>query len=193
MIGKIYIILRKVVSKIIFLLLPKNSFLINYFVELDVFIRNFGILDDALNGRFTFMKYKFFYDNVRDKSIATSILTNGFYEKETLNEIKNNLYNGATFIDGGANIGFYSILSSKFVGPKGKVISFEPTNSCYKYLLRNIKINKKKNIFAEKKAISNKNEHVFFQINKNSEENAIISTTDIDKKKKYYSNLFNNY
>lgn len=181
MIGKIYLILRRIIRKSIFLFLPKDFFLINYFVNFDIFIRNFGILDKMLTGSFIYKKHKFFYDKNSDKSIASSILTNGYYEKETYNEIRNNLFDGAVFIDGGANIGFYSILSSKFVGLKGNVISFEPTSSCYKNLIRNIKINNIKNIFTEKKAISNKNKKVLFKINKSSEENAIIKKTNLNK------------
>lgn len=178
MITKFYIVLRIILRKVIFLFIPRNSKLINYFVNLDIFLRKKGILEKKLNGKFNFMNCKFYYDKLRDTSIASSILTNGNYEKETFNEIRNSLFNGDVFIDGGANIGFYSILSSKFVGPKGKVISFEPTSTCYNYLLKNIKINKKKNIFPIKKAISNKNSTVFFNISENSEENSIVKNSN---------------
>jgi len=179
MIDKIYIILRNIFKKIIFLILPQNSSIINNFVNFDIYLRGLGILDRHLRGSFYFMKSKFFYDKNSDKSIASAILTNGFYEKETLDEIRNNLFNGAVFIDGGANIGFYSILVSKIVGPRGKVICFEPTDSSYVYLIKNIKINRRKNVIVEKKAISDKDKNVFLKINKNSEENSIVKVPKI--------------
>ena len=140
-----------------------------------------------LNGRFKFMNAIFYYDKVKDTSIASSILTNGYYEKETFEEIKKNLSKGSVFIDGGANIGFFSILTSKLVGSSGKVICFEPTDSCYAYLLKNIKINRRKNIYLEKKAISSQNGTVQFKINKNSEENSIVS--NFNKKKFLQNNI----
>jgi len=178
MTTKFYIILRTILRKVIFLIFPKHSKIINYFVKLDIFFRKKIKLEKSLNGKFNFMNFKFFYDKLRDTSIASSILTNGNYEEETCKEIKNSLFSGDVFIDGGANIGFYSILSSKFVGSKGKVISFEPTSTCYNYLLKNIKINKKKNIFPVKKAISNKNSTVLFKVGENSEENSIVKNSN---------------
>ncbi len=44
---------------------------------------------------------------------------------------------GTTFIDVGAHIGFYSMLTSHLVGTKGKVYSFEPTPWTYSLLKKN--------------------------------------------------------
>jgi FkbM family methyltransferase len=48
-----------------------------------------------------------------------------------------NLEQGATFLDVGANIGFFALLASKIVGPSGNVIAFEPAPLNYEYLKRN--------------------------------------------------------
>ena len=184
---KIYINLRKILRIILFLVFSKNSKIINYFIRIDLFLRKKKIFKMNLNGRFKFMNTIFYYDKVKDTSIASSILTNGYYEKETFEEIKKNLSKGSVFIDGGANIGFFSILTSKLVGSSGKVICFEPTDSCYAYLLKNIKINRRKNIYLEKKAISSQNGTVQFKINENSEENSIVS--NFNKKKFLQNNI----
>lgn len=54
------------------------------------------------------------------------------------------LKEGETFIDVGANVGFYTLLASSLVGDTGKVHSFEPTPSTFALLQENTK--EKKNV-----------------------------------------------
>jgi len=68
------------------------------------------------------------------------------FEKKELEIFQLLLTNGSTLIDAGANIGLYSIIGSRLVGPTGKVFSFEPSKSTFNLLLNNIKLNKVKNI-----------------------------------------------
>lgn len=63
------------------------------------------------------------------------------------NEIKQ-LKAGQTFLDIGANIGYFSLLASKEVGNRGTVISVEPSNREFKVLIKNIDLNKASNITA---------------------------------------------
>lgn len=170
----VYILLRKFFRKTIFLIISPQSKIINYFVKIDNFIRKFGVLNNVLDGILRYKNFIFYYDKKKDKSIASSILTTGSYENETLIELKKNLHKGSIFIDGGSNIGYFSIIASKIVGKKGKVISFEPTAQTYQNLIKNIKINSIKNIVPEQKAISSKNYKSFFKLCDNSEENSLI-------------------
>ena len=55
---------------------------------------------------------------------------------------------GDTFIDIGANFGYFSLVASALVGDKGHVFSFEPEAYNYNALCNNININKFKNIKA---------------------------------------------
>lgn len=48
------------------------------------------------------------------------------------------LAEGAVFFDVGACLGYYSLLASKLVGPKGKVRTFEPSPSLLPLLRRNV-------------------------------------------------------
>jgi FkbM family methyltransferase len=48
---------------------------------------------------------------------------------------------GDTFIDVGAHVGYFSMLAAALVGPKGRVISFEPDTSNYAHLLEHIERN----------------------------------------------------
>lgn len=53
-----------------------------------------------------------------------------------------------TFIDIGANIGYFSMLASSLVSESGRVISLEPEKENFNYLVRNIELNQFKNITA---------------------------------------------
>lgn len=55
---------------------------------------------------------------------------------------------GMTVVDVGANIGWYSLLSARLVGEKGRVIAFEPEPRNYKLMQTSITENDLKNIEA---------------------------------------------
>jgi FkbM family methyltransferase len=65
-------------------------------------------------------------------------------------------------IDIGAHIGIYTLLASKMVGEKGKVISIEPDEKSLKILYNNININNFKNIIVIPNALSEINEEKNF-------------------------------
>lgn len=81
-----------------------------------------------------------------DHPITTSILETGEWEPKTTKFIKDNLRSGDTFIDVGASVGYYTLLASKLVGPKGKVYAFEPAKDNLDILKKNIEINGLENI-----------------------------------------------
>lgn len=89
-----------------------------------------------------------------DFPITASIKETEKWEPRTTEFIKNNLKKGQTFVDVGASVGYYTLLASKLVGPKGKVISFEPFEENYNVLMENIKLNKLKNVSAFQTALS---------------------------------------
>jgi FkbM family methyltransferase len=60
---------------------------------------------------------------------------------------------GNTVVDVGANIGCFTVLASKLVGPRGRVIAIEPEQSTYRQLLRNIALNKLSNVIPLNLAI----------------------------------------
>ena len=172
-IGKLYIQIRPIIKKFLFYIFHENSKIINFFVEIDLFFRKVGILKYFINGNFKYEENIFYYDR-NDTSVASSVLTNGTYEPALLAEIKSILKKGSTFIDGGANIGFFSIIGSKLVGSKGTIVAFEPTPLTLKYLNQNITINKVSNIIVSDKGLSSTEKVMSFLIKKNSEENSIL-------------------
>lgn len=65
----------------------------------------------------------------------------GSFEVEETQWVKNLLRRGMTFVDVGANIGYYSALGAHLVGPTGRVIAFEPNPSAFESLRFWIEVN----------------------------------------------------
>ncbi len=178
MISIFYIKVRQLFKKFIFYIFSENSKIINIFVSFDIFLRRLGILKHINKGKFEYQGLTF-YNAINDTGIETSIITNNTYEPEVIKEIKSILNNGSTFIDGGANIGFFSLIASKIVGPTGAVIAFEPTPSTLNYLKKNITTNKIKNIIVVDKGLSSSEKQLPFLLSKdNPEANFIMSKED---------------
>ncbi|MDP3947248.1 MAG: FkbM family methyltransferase [bacterium] len=83
--------------------------------------------------------------------------TERVHERETTTLFARIVKPGDTVVDLGANIGYFTLLFSRLVGPAGKVFAFEPEPKNFAYLRRNIEINNYKNITALEKAASDKN------------------------------------
>lgn len=62
---------------------------------------------------------------------------------------------GDVVLDVGANIGYYTLLLSKLVGPTGHVFAFEPDPENFAFLTRNVAANKSANVTLVQKAVSN--------------------------------------
>jgi FkbM family methyltransferase len=67
---------------------------------------------------------------------------------------KKQINEGDTVVDIGANIGYFTLIFSKLVGPKGKVFAFEPDPTNFSILKENILLNKCLNIVPLQKAVS---------------------------------------
>ncbi len=78
-----------------------------------------------------------------------------------------------TIIDCGANIGL-SVLYFKSLYPKARIIGFEPNPLAYRYLERNIQVNKLDQVTIYNKAIHNEEGFVNFY----SDDNSLLSSVD---------------
>jgi FkbM family methyltransferase len=74
------------------------------------------------------------------------------YEQETTIFLRKHLQKGQTVWDVGANIGYFSLEFARSVGPKGKVLSFEPHPEIFQVLQRNIRRNNYLNIITHNQA-----------------------------------------
>jgi FkbM family methyltransferase len=61
---------------------------------------------------------------------------------------------GMNVVDIGANIGLYSIVADKIIGPTGRVWAFEPSSETHKRLLTNLSLNKTSSVEPTKIALS---------------------------------------
>lgn len=77
-----------------------------------------------------------------DQSVFRDILhKSGLYEEHISSFLQEELKPGQTFLDIGANLGYFSVLAGKLVGETGSVISFEPSPHNFHYLTRNTQDN----------------------------------------------------
>ena len=76
-----------------------------------------------------------------DNYIERSILESGVWEEKETFAVKEVVKAGFVVFDVGANIGYYTLLMSKLVGPSGQVHCFEPTAYAFDRLQKNININ----------------------------------------------------
>lgn len=82
----------------------------------------------------------------KDQIISERLRKEGVWEAyETELSVKL-LSAGQTYIDVGANIGYYSVIASRCVGDNGTVISYEPDADNFALLNKNITANQLKNI-----------------------------------------------
>jgi FkbM family methyltransferase len=107
-------------------------------VNVDLIIRKAGILNSGLKKGYLNHNGFIIHYGQQDSDLASFIMTNNDYEPETRQAVENLLNDGDIFVDLGANIGFFTLLAARLVGPDGKVFAFEPTPSTRTYLTRNV-------------------------------------------------------
>ena len=83
-----------------------------------------------------------------DDPVVSGALHFGVYEKAETNFFQTACHEGMTFLDVGANIGYYTALAARAVGPTGKVIAMEPDPESFKYLEHTIAANGTENVQA---------------------------------------------
>jgi FkbM family methyltransferase len=102
-------------------------------------------------------KYDFYYLSQWKES-------NGSYEVKTSTYLKKILKHGDSFIDGGANAGYYSMFASELIGQEGRVYAFEPAPIPFKKMKKNIQINRLHNIKLYKMGIGDTDKEADFNL-----------------------------
>ena len=92
----------------------------------------------------------------KGRTTRLMILTREPPEPATTNLIKKNAKPNMVVFDLGANAGWFTLIFSKLVGPKGHVYSFEPDPQLFNILKENIELNNLKNVSSFQSAVSNK-------------------------------------
>jgi FkbM family methyltransferase len=88
--------------------------------------------------------------------LSRALFVSGTYEPNTLCAIKNILRRDDVFIDVGANVGIISLAAARWVGPQGRVYSFEPSEREHRSLIRNVELNEGINVTAVRAALSDR-------------------------------------
>jgi len=98
------------------------------------------------------------YVYTNDDLIGGYIRQRREFEPHVTRAIRSRLAKGATFVDLGANLGYFTILGAKAVGGGGKVVAFEPFPPNVRLLQLNVQANNLSNVYvypfaaAEKRA-----------------------------------------
>jgi FkbM family methyltransferase len=74
------------------------------------------------------------------------LIRDGVYEPGMAQVLRRFLAPGATFVDVGANEGYFSVLAGRLVGPPGRVIAVEPQRRLRPVLEENVRLNALANV-----------------------------------------------
>jgi FkbM family methyltransferase len=75
------------------------------------------------------------------------------YEPAETRLVQRTVREGATVLDIGANIGYYTLLLARAVGPRGHVFAFEPDTTNFEILTRNVALNGYENVTLVNRAV----------------------------------------
>ena len=92
----------------------------------------------------------------------------GIYEKETTDWIVSSLREGDTFLDVGANAGYFTLIGYSSVGPTGKVIAFDPVPLNCNTVRGHLDQNNITNVVVEDLAVSNTSGKTRFSVQHNN-------------------------
>ena len=101
---------------------------------------------------------------VPEEETSRAVYVSGLYEPCTTSVLRVLLSEGKTCIDVGANIGLVSLLASRWVGPTGRVISFEPSGREFARLRQHIELNPLANVEAVQSAVGNRDGTATLQV-----------------------------
>jgi FkbM family methyltransferase len=113
-------------------------------------------------------------ENSNEKTILNFLQSGNFYEPDVSNILVKVLGEGDVVLDIGANVGFFTVLAARLVGPAGHVVAFEPDAANLARLRGNLVLNDIANVTVVEKAATNQEGQVRFFINSdNSGGNAL--------------------
>jgi FkbM family methyltransferase len=103
----------------------------------------------------------FFVDPV--SVLAQTLVKEGCYEDGMANTLKQYLHPGSTFVDLGANEGYFTVIGARHCGPQGKVVAIEPQLRLLPVIEKNLELNAIQGVQVVNAAITDKEgEGTFF-------------------------------
>ena len=76
-----------------------------------------------------------------DPGLSTTIGRGGQRERDQSKVLQQELNEGMTVLDLGANLGYYALMEAVLVGSRGKVYAIEPVPANFQFLVENVKLN----------------------------------------------------
>lgn len=86
----------------------------------------------------------------------------GVWEPHMTRWLRGRLRPGDTFVDVGANIGYYTVFASRLVGPGGRVVAVEASPTFHQKLSQHVRLNKCENVRAIKGAVADERKKLTF-------------------------------
>ena len=86
------------------------------------------------------------YVDARDSIVGHALIRDGVWEQYESQLFVSTIRPGMTVADVGAHIGYYTLLAAREVGPRGRVLAFEPDPRAFTLLRRNVDVN----LFADR-------------------------------------------
>ncbi len=122
------------------------------------------------------------YLNPEDQGVSDTLAREHIWEALETQLVKDEIHEGDTVLDIGANIGYYTLLFSRIVGEKGRVFSFEPDPTNFALLERNVATNGCANVTLVQKAVSNKTGETLLYLSRaNRGDHRIYRSIDEDR------------
>jgi FkbM family methyltransferase len=103
----------------------------------------------------------------------------GTYESEKAQLLVRHVKPGGTFYDVGANVGFYTLLVSRLIGPSGRVIAFEPSPRNLGFLRHHLSLNRSTNVEVLDLAVSDSEGVTQFSVDGDPKKSKITAAGDI--------------
>ena len=113
--------------------------------------------------------------NQSDAAVSAPIALD-FFEQTELALFRKTIQPGMTVVDIGANLGLYTVIAGKLVGPNGKVFACEPEPSNFALLKKNVEANKLSNVVLFDIAVSEKAGEVELFLHHNNKGSPSLAT-----------------
>jgi FkbM family methyltransferase len=94
--------------------------------------------------------------------LGRHVFVTGEYEPATTSLVKALLRSGDTFVDVGANVGYFALLAAQRIGPTGRVVAFEPVPLTRDQFTKNVQLNGFGNLMIRDEALSERPGEVEF-------------------------------
>ncbi len=105
-------------------------------------------------------RFSIFLNPSDDSAVSSSIGTVGWLNLSLTELFRKTLKKGMTFIDAGANIGYYTLLAASLVGESGRVYAFEPESESFALMVKSIEHNRFQNITVERAVLASEEEMI---------------------------------